>query len=188
MALADLKTFSHHKDGNMEDAAAFRCPLCEAFYRRYPLEPDLDAGPHDEPMQHVFDRNEDGSPGLTSSPIVCAFGADGVFTRKNWCCETIGAVRALCLEDDEPRPGTFHMRDDDRAACIGVVHIPESEEEGVQQGYVVMSWYKGRGRTGQAWVFWDGDEPARLNLKTAEWLLKAPPGWKYLHPGEFRRR
>jgi hypothetical protein len=51
------------------------------------------------------------------------------------------------------------MRDDMECASIG--YVPYVDEEGNDQnGYIVMTWYKDRGRTGSAFVMSD-DSPIR---------------------------
>ena len=132
-----------------------QCKRCADYYQQYPLI----NGSH-----QLGDR-------VSSSPIRCAF-PEGVFYWDNWCCATLGELRTLAGEDylDHPFPH-FFIRDDLRSGSLGLIRIPEWDEEGIQQGYLVMTWYKSRGETGQAWVFWDSDEPEPLTLKTAEWII-----------------
>ena len=94
----------------------------------------------------------------------CAFG-EKVFTSNNWNCATMNLLRDKVEE-------FFTYRNDMRSASIGIINIPESEKEDIQQGYLIMTWYKERGQTGQAYIMWDENEPQILTLKTAEFILK----------------
>ena len=106
-----------------------------------------------------------GQPDYFGSPVKCAFES-GTFSSDNWQCQTALLVRELA--DDY-----YSVRDDMRCGSLGVVPLPEAEIDGIQQGYVVMSWYKDRGTTGQMWVMWDEDKPEPLTLNTAEFILEA---------------
>lgn len=110
-----------------------------------------------------------GQPDYFGSPVQCAF-TNGVFDSDNWQCATANGLRTLIDENIQPL-AKFYTREDMRQGSLGVISIPESEGEGVQQGYLVMSWYKNRGRTGQAWVFWTDSTAEQLTLSTAEFIL-----------------
>lgn len=110
-----------------------------------------------------------GQPDHFGSPVKCAF-INGIFDSDNWQCATINVLRNLIHEDTQPL-AKFYTREDMRQGSLGVISIPEYDTEGLQQGYLIMSWYKNRGRTGQAWVFWDDDIPEPLALSTAEFIL-----------------
>lgn len=136
-----------------------KCKLCEKFYKKYPLKKRKGIGG----MELVHEIEDY----LHYSPIECSFET-GVF-KEAWGCRTMITLRKISEEEDTNMI-TFYARDDIRSASIGVVQIPETEK--VQQGYLVMTWYKDRGRTGQAWVMWDDNKPEPLALKTAEYILK----------------
>lgn len=134
------------------------CKLCRKFCEQYPLQ-----------------KNDEGDichdlGDYLSDPIRCAF-TEGDFNTDNWSCETMRVLRAHCRN---PPLGhrAIHFRDDLRACSVGLLQIPESDDETMQQGYLVMSWYKNRGRTGRAMVMWDDKEPSPLTLKTAEFLVQ----------------
>ena len=129
-----------------------KCKLCQKYYKKYPLKENRGE------LMHEIDK------ALHQSPIECAFENDN-FSTDNWCCQTLSELRDLCEEKGH------YERDDMRCASIGVLPIPESEDNNVQQGYLVMTWYKDRGRTGQAWVMWDDELPKKLNLKTAQFIV-----------------
>ena len=128
-----------------------KCQRCEKFYKKHPLKKE-----EDDRKRHRF--NEVFSMG----PVKCAF-MRGKFSPKNWNCETMDELRDMCDYED---------RDDMRAACIGVIRIPETDDQKIQAGYIVMSWYKNRGKTSQAYVMWDDDEPELLRLRTAEFVIE----------------
>lgn len=93
----------------------------------------------------------------------CAFEFDGRFNRDNWACETMYELRQIAYD-----LGTV-TRDDMECASIG--YIPYVDEEGEEyNGYIVMTWYKDRGTTGNAIIMFD-DEPIRE--LTEEKALKA---------------
>ena len=93
---------------------------------------------------------------------VCGFLSFGRFKENNWNCATLNKLRDMC---------DWGNRDDSSSACIGVIQISESEKRGIQQGYVVLTWYKDRGATGQARVVWDDNLTEKLTLKTAEFII-----------------
>lgn len=134
------------------------CPLCLQFKEKYPLIPD-----EEDPgaLVHVLARHADGSPAFTSAPIRCAFEVSEDFSTDNWCCESLAHLR-------NAKDIVTVWHDDSN---VGVLRIPVTAEEGVQQGMLVMSWYKNRGRTGRAIVLCDDEEPVILNLKTALHIL-----------------
>jgi len=78
----------------------------------------------------------------------CAFESD-VFSPDNWNCATMNTLRDIA----ESLGTTMHRDLDD--ASIGYVPLGD---DGEYSGYVVMTWYKNRGRTGNALIMWD-DEP-----------------------------
>ena len=126
------------------------CQRCEIFYQKYPLQEGEDGREHR--IDDVF----------SNSPVKCAF-EKGKFDHDNWNCETMNQLREHC---------DFERRDDMSAACIGVIHIPDVKVEDLpQQGYIVMTWYKQRGKTGQSYVMCDDDVPEPLTLETAEYVL-----------------
>lgn len=55
------------------------------------------------------------------------------------------------------------FRDDMAAASIGYVPLETDD----YSGYVVMTWYKDRGRTGNALIVWDDEEPRPLTEEDA---------------------
>jgi hypothetical protein len=107
-----------------------------------------------------------GQPKHFGSSVKCAFESR-TFDSNNWQCQTANELRDIMDWTD---------RDDLRAASVGVIRIPEygaedNETDNIQQGYLVATWYKDRGTTGQMWVMWDDEPPELLTLDTAEFIL-----------------
>lgn len=130
------------------------CPRCEQFYEKYPLQDGEDGQEH-QIAEDCF-----------MAPVQCAF-EKGIFDPNNWNCETMNELRDRC---------DYQLRDDSSAASFGVIHIPDVEAGGpLQQGYIVMTWYKRDRKTGQAYVMCDDDAPVSLTLKTAEYVISKKP-------------
>ena len=95
-------------------------------------------------------------PGF-GEPRKCAFGDNSPtapFREDNWACGLVDRLRRLCYRCDDADDATWQgelnewgwrKRDDIGAESIGVLHIPENDK--VRSGYVVLTWYKDRGRT-----------------------------------------
>lgn len=86
----------------------------------------------------------------------CAFEGS-VFSGDNWNCATMNALRGRAEQ-----LGTV-FRDDLAAGSIG--YVPFDGPGG--SGYVVMTWYKDRGTTGNAVVLWDDEKPRPLTEEDA---------------------
>lgn len=89
-----------------------------------------------------------GKPWKGSDPK-CAF-TDGRFNRDNWNCATMNKLREIADANG------LSDRDDMAAGSFGAVPFEGDD----YSGYIVMTWYKSRGKTGNALVMWD-DEPVR---------------------------
>ena len=142
-----------------------KCKLCEEFYRKYPLIKNESPVGESDRMHHKI------TDCYYSAPVECAFES-GEFSHNNWSCKTLHELRDMSgenFDDEATELGSFHWRDDMGKASIGVVPIPEDCNH--QSGYIVMTWYKSRGRTGQAWVMWDDDKPELLTMATAEFVI-----------------
>ena len=93
----------------------------------------------------------------------CAFLLDE-FHTDNWNCATMNKLRNLCYDNG------FYKRDDNSAASIGVLHIPELDNA---YGYLIMTWYKSRGRVGKAVIMCDDEDPHTLTLVEAESIINS---------------
>lgn len=102
------------------------------------------------------------------SDPVCGFDVSGTFDPSNWNCATLNILRDYCYEKGYRQEGGYTHRDDSAAASIGVLHIPEND---IVSGYLVMSWYKSRGRTGTANIICD-DMIDQLSEDQAEAIIK----------------
>ena len=98
----------------------------------------------------------------------CAF-PNGVFDADNSQCGTMNDLRGLIAS--ARIPGAYWARDDDRNGSLGILPIPEHDD--LPRGYIVMAWYKDRGRTGQALVVNEDDPPLPLTKRIAERTLRA---------------
>ena len=100
----------------------------------------------------------------------CAFES-GVFDTNNWNCATMNALRDIAYREKQ---FGYWYRDDNLNASIGIVHArelrPGTDDD--LQGYLVMTWYKDRGRTGQAWLMDDDDVPRPIAQGEAEAFLR----------------
>lgn len=102
---------------------------------------------------------------------VCAFDDAGRFLLENWMCATMNALREAVEEHEDDQPpydkpepaGMWSCRVDARSASCGVILYDD--------GYIVMSWYKSRGRTGRAIRMRDDDEPRPITMEDAEKAL-----------------
>lgn len=114
----------------------------------------------------------------SGSDPTCAFNA-GEFNTDNWNCATMNRLREIATGYLFPPPsGSFFARDDSDNASIGVLPLGCGlDEDDWLQGYLVMTWYKDRGRTGQAWIMNDDDPPMCLTLGMAEAILTIYNAW-----------
>jgi hypothetical protein len=102
----------------------------------------------------------------------CAF-ENGVFSVDNWNCATMNKLRQIS------RDINTYMRDDMSCGSIGYVPMSNdyaSDDFDTLGGYIVMTWYKDRGRTGNA-VFMTDDETIPLTLEHAELAIKTFEEW-----------
>jgi len=104
----------------------------------------------------------------------CAFESNK-FDNDNWNCATMNKLRSIASVDYGNRT-TFWSRDDIISASIGVVKILDDTLP--QVGWIVMTWYKSRGKTGQAIVVKDDYEPETLQVDVAVKTAKDYEGLK----------
>jgi hypothetical protein len=98
---------------------------------------------------------------------ICAFET-GVFSPDNWNCATLNRLREIAEE-----LGTT-MRDDNSCGSIGYVPMDADytpNDFGTYGGYIVMMWYKNRGRTGNA-IFMTDEETVPLTIKHADLAIE----------------
>jgi hypothetical protein len=88
----------------------------------------------------------------------CSF-PDGVFSSKGWNCATAGELRDLVRQDEEDSLSVYS--DDCNAALLPW-----------EASFILLSWYKHRGRTDGAWLVSSG-EITPLTLEQAEGFLDA---------------
>lgn len=98
------------------------------------------------------------------APPKCAF-PEGVFVTNNWNCATMNAIRDMV---ERNRFRRFHV-DEER---IGLIIAPETER--LLPGFVVICWYKNRGKNPVA-RFMDSAECTPLTLERAESVIEPTP-------------
>jgi len=137
-----------------------KCKRCEDFYNKHPLEEK--------------DFGEGHRNTAYGSPIRCAFDNDKKeFNNDNWNCLTMGELRSIvntCNPDNSDR--NFYgwcFRDDMCSGSFGVLWLHEDSD---LAGYLCMTWYKRRGKTGQAYIMDDDSEPEKLKLEDAEKIIE----------------
>ncbi len=131
-----------------------KCKLCREFIQKYPLIHK------DNKLTHKLDDN------VYCAQIVCAFEKKYIFDTSNWNCETMNRLRDIAEI-------FFTYRDDMQNGSIGIIPIPIIDVgDEIEVGYIIMAWYKDRGRTGQAYVMDDESNPMKLNKETAEAVVK----------------
>lgn len=83
----------------------------------------------------------------------CAFRNGRPWSPGNWNCATDGLLRALYEVES---PLIFHVRrDDQNVMTVCTVDLA------IDAQALVMTWYKHRGRTEQAWLIASEGEPRR---------------------------
>lgn len=100
-----------------------------------------------------------GKPEHFGSDPVCGFHADGTFNSGNWNCAGLCMLRDLA---EEIKWGRFSCRHEDRS--MGSLAIPLEMNDVQDRGghFIVMGWYKNRGRTSSVYVMDEEIRPATL--------------------------
>ena len=100
---------------------------------------------------------------FASSPR-CAFGNHytddyngALFDKENWNCKTMNYLRLIAIEVG------LHQRRD--VTCGTIACVPFENNYG--QGYIVMSYYKRRGKVGNAVIMYDDHSVRQLTEKIA---------------------
>ena len=93
----------------------------------------------------------------------CAFQPEQ-FSTANWNCATLNTLRDIAEKEqrDDRIFRTYHLRHCDHSFAA----LPFTDRNGVER-FIALSWYKSRGRTGQAWVFTEDDPPVPLTYEAA---------------------
>ena len=102
----------------------------------------------------------------------CAFDENGNFTKDNWVCATMSKLRAIAEEydlvqtADETSIATLYV------PSLDLDEITESANFDAYGGFIVLSWYKDRGNTGNA-LFMSEEGTLPLNIAHAERFITA---------------
>ena len=114
---------------------------------------------------------ERGTPDNFGSEPKCAFET-GAFSPDNWMCATMIELRRLA--EDSWRHGedggNFSFRESD--SSLATLWFYDGEDDYSLAKWLVMTFYKSRGRTSRAYVLCDDDEPTVLTLQQAEYALR----------------
>ena len=103
-----------------------------------------------------------GTPEHFGSPVKCAFeNKNKTFSSDNWQCATMNRLRVFSEEH-----GTHIYGNDESISILG---IPEGVGQGF--GFLVMTWYKNRGQTGNAVVMSTDNPVYPLTLGLAQELI-----------------
>lgn len=87
----------------------------------------------------------------------CAF-ENGVFSRDNWSCATIHALRDIVYEGQKLPSGIDYQYCDDQK--YATIKVSELDLDG--HPYALwISWYKNRGATDALWLLFDDFAPRR---------------------------
>lgn len=116
---------------------------------------------------------ERGRPANFASDPQCGFDENGNFTTDNWMCATLLKLRELAgegvlqysLEEGQGTHYGAHWRAGDTSLSVIETRHPVAPE---YVAWIVMSFYKTRGRTGQAWFFYENEPPRPVTIADAE--------------------
>lgn len=114
-------------------------------------------------MEQCKRCKERGVPKSFGSPVGCAF-LTPEFSPDNWQCATMNALRDLAEAGEEY---LYSYRYNDSSCGV----VPFDDREYGFGHFLVMTWYKNRGRTSRAYILCDDDEPKNLTLEQAELIL-----------------
>lgn len=102
----------------------------------------------------------------------CAFDEKGNFTSDNWNCATLSKLREIAEDYDlvqtanETSIATLYV------PSLDLDEITESDNFDAYGGFIVLSWYKNRGNTGNA-LFMSEEGTLPLSIKHAERFIAA---------------
>lgn len=81
---------------------------------------------------------------------VCGFTSSGEFRPDNWNCATLNALRELTADPREGGGIGVHLWHED--TNVAVLPMPE-RSDGRWGGFMLVGWYKSRGRTAEVYVW-----------------------------------
>jgi hypothetical protein len=140
------------------------CKYCAEFIKKYPLERK-----QNQWMLRISEGFYQGVP-------VCAFdNKRKVFSKNNWSCMSMFHLRGVI----EHLSSRYYGED----CSVGVISAPISIRLGdwiepeKRQALIVLSWYKNRGKTSQAFVLFD-EEMLPLTMQNAYEIIEHYPNIK----------
>lgn len=110
------------------------------------------------------------------SPRVCGFTGEGQFNPENWNCGTLIFLRKICRGTDGginiggPATAVVGHADHSIAIC-GIPELDGALDE-LSPNFLILHWYKSRGRTPLALVIDMRHKAVPLTLELAEAILK----------------
>ena len=104
----------------------------------------------------------------SGSDPTCAFRG-GKFNGDNWNCATMNNLRIIANELSRSI-GAFVFRDDMLNGSISVIPIPDVDVN--YHGYIILNYYKNRGRTDRAIVVNEDEAPFVLDYETAKKVIE----------------
>lgn len=108
----------------------------------------------------------EATPTYRGKTRLCAFSA-GSFSSKNWNCATVRRFRDVAT-------AYLTYNDDQRAAAIPVPWTPDMENALEETAsFIVIEWYKARGRTEGLWLTRETAAPRALELAEALAIIQA---------------
>ncbi len=102
----------------------------------------------------------------------CAFQADGSFTDDNWNCATEDVLLGIIFNDDDWEE-RYSIGGNDESIQIIPVYRPDEDGFFWGDGWLVMTRYKQRGKTSNAYWIGDSHDAEPLTLQIANDVI----GW-----------
>jgi hypothetical protein len=95
----------------------------------------------------------------------CAFDDNGIFTTLNWNCGTMNKLRRIVEE-------TQVYSNDSHSALIPIEYEGKEEDNFVYADFILLNWYKSRGRTDLAKIITSGNDIQDLTLNIAYEIIE----------------
>ena len=143
------------------------CKYCKLFKERYEK---------DENGFYILYRDKERDFTVAMDEPKCAFEGEE-FSRDNWSCQTLSLLRSACpdifanYEERKRKWGLYWRRDDIGTICV----IPVPEEVDKDTGFIILVFYKDRGRVDNAIrVTLDKVETLKRDLaeRMVDWLFE----------------
>ena len=127
-----------------------KCKLCREFEENHP-----------------FENNKHKGTNL-GSEINCGF-ENGEFVKDNWNCLTLSILRGICDDDS----CGYASRDDMWCESINLLKLHRCEDNDGPAGYLILTFYKNRGQTGNAIIVCGDCKEEKLKEEDALKIIEA---------------